>query len=311
MGWFILAIILWLCVLVLIFAALFGSGKTESGMSWRAVFTGLAVLSALLGLGLFALGGVKSVPVKNIGVPVAFGAVQSDFFQPGMHETWEPWLNVVHVDETVHTTTFEPGGNMPGTGTCQGSLPVRIGGQQTACAHITIQWKVLPQAAGTLYSDYANQGNLMDVIENAVVVRELRQVVNQVMGDYNPITDVANVTNTNSATSQFTAFGPQILAQMRADIGSVIDVTNLQLPYVQYSDQVEGKLQQIQQAYANFAIAQENVKVNAEQAAAYAKLGEPTLNQLISECLTSTIPRPVGFNCFPGAGSGLAISAGK
>lgn len=39
-----------------------------------------------------------------------------------------------------------------------------------ACADITIQWQVLPAAASALFSDYANQGDLMGVIENALVI---------------------------------------------------------------------------------------------------------------------------------------------
>ena len=76
------------------------------------------------------------------------------------------------------------------------------------------------------------------------------------------------------------------------------------MPFIHYNSTVEDKLNAIQQAFANDAIAQENVKVNQAQAQAYSKLGTPSVNALISECLTSTVQRPVGFQCFPGAGGG-------
>jgi hypothetical protein len=229
------------------------------------------------------------------------GKVGTGYYGPGAHWTWTPWLHLADINETVQTTTFEG----------QNCLQVRIGGQQQACADITIQWQVLPSAASALFSDYANQGDLMGTIENALVIRELKQVTNQVVGDYNPITDVTAVTNTNSANSQFSGFGPQILTQMRQDIGSQISVRTVLFPYMHYSDQVEAKLQQIQQAYANFAVAAENVKVNQENAQAFAKLGTPNVNQLIAQCLTDVKENqnlPVGFQCFPGANSGLALS---
>lgn len=305
MGWFVLAIMLWLAAVILAIVAVFVSGKTEGGVSIRGISGSAAALCVILGLGLFALAGVKSVPTRNIGVPVSFGAVSSGVFGPGMHETWEPWLNVVHVDETVQTTTFEG----------RNCLTVRIGGQQTACVDTTIQWKILPGAAGTLYSNYANHGDFMTVITDAVVVREFKQVVNQVLGDYNPITDVSNVTGTNTASSQFTSFGPQILAQMETDIGADIQVKSVLMPYAHFSDSVEAKLQAIQQAFANDAIATENVKVNTENAAAFAKLGTPTVAQLVAQCLTDVKSEagqlPAGFQCFPGSGSGLALSTGK
>ena len=298
MGWFILAIILWLAALIAVVAAVFADGE------YKPVAAVAAGLGLVLGFGLFAVGGLKSVPVKNFGVPQAFGAVTGSVFGPGIHETWTPWLHLTDIDETVQTTTFEQSDN----GDC---LAVRIGGQQQACADITIQWQIRPQAADALFSDYANQGDLMTTITDAVVVRELKQVVNQVLGDYNPITDVQDVTNTASATSQFSSFGPTILADMRADIGSRINVLTVLMPLVHYDSAVESKLQAIQQAFANFAIAQENVKVNQENAQAFADLGTPSLNQLVAQCLTDVKENsnlPTGFNCIPGSSSGLALS---
>jgi regulator of protease activity HflC (stomatin/prohibitin superfamily) len=296
MGWFILAVILWIVALIAAATGIFTTDDDYKAPAWTG-----AVIAVAVGFGLFALGGLKSVPVKNIGVPQAFGAVTGAVYEPGIHETWTPWLHLTDVNETIQTTTFEGGD----------ALPVRIGGQQQARADVTIQWQIRPQAADTLFSDYANQGDLMTEITNAVVVRELKQVVNQVLGDYNPITDVQAVTNTNSSTSQFSGFGPQILAAMRADIGSRIKVLTVLLPQLHYDQTVEDKLNAIQQAYANFAIAQENVKVNQENAQAFTKLGTPNVSQLIAQCLTDVKADagnlPAGFSCFPGSSSGLAL----
>jgi regulator of protease activity HflC (stomatin/prohibitin superfamily) len=296
MGWFIFAVILAIAAVIAVAASpLAETGEAKAG---ARILGGIALAVAFV---LFVISGLKSVPVKNIGVPQSFGAVGSGYFSPGIHETWTPWLHLTDIDETVQTTTFE-GGNC---------LQVRIGGQQTACADITIQWQIRPQAAGSLFSDYANQGNLMTTVTDAVVIRELKQVVNQTLGDYNPITDVQNVTDTNSATSQFSQFGPAILNGMRADIGNRINVLTVLLPYVHYDQQVEDKLNAIQQSFANFAIAQENVKVNQEQAQAYVKLGTPNLNQLVAQCLTDVKEDPdlpTGFQCIPGSALGLALS---
>jgi regulator of protease activity HflC (stomatin/prohibitin superfamily) len=313
MGWFIIGIILAIAGILLII----GCKLINSEHPGYPIAGGIVCI--VLFLPLFALSGLKSVPVKNIGVPQSFGAVHSGFYNPGIHETWDPFLHLTDVNETVQTTTFETG-SVPGQQPCAGGLAVRIGGQQAACADVTIQWQVLPSAAGTLFSDYANSttvdpvtgksisGNLMTVITDAVVVRELKQVVNDQLGDYNPITDVQSVTGTNNATSQFTGFGSTILRTMQGDIGTRIKVLTVLLPYVHYSGAVEDKLSAIQTAFANDAIAKENINVNQDQAKAFAKLGNPTLNQLIEQCLNSTVQRPVGFQCFPGAASGLALS---
>ena len=299
---FIVAILFWIAMLCLIGAAVLA---TESNWAY-----GLgAALCALLGVVAFAWAGIHSVPPKSIGVPVSLGHVGKGYYGAGAHWTWDPFLHLAIINETIQTTTFEQGSDLPGTKGCSGELPVRIGGQQQACAKITIQWRVRPSAASALFSDYANQGDLMQAIENALVVRELEVVVNNQVGDYDPITDYQNVVNTKTNSSQFTQFGPDILHTMQADIGTQVEVLTVLFPRMSYSNAVENKLQQIQQAYANYAIAQENVKVNQANASAFAKLGTPNVNQLIAQCLTDTRENhqsPMG--CFPGQASGLTIT---
>ena len=305
MGWFVLAVIVWVvAVCAVIYAALLADSD-GNGRVLGYVAGGVCVA---LGFGMFALAGLKSVPVKNIGVPQTFGVVGTTVYQPGNHETWDPFLHLTNINETVQTTTFEDRGNDNGT-SCNGGLAVRIGGQQTACADVTIQWQILPAAAGTLYSDYANQGDFMTEITNAVVVRELKQVVNNVLGDYNPITDVQSVTGTGTQTSQFTGLGPQILTAMKADIGKRVNILTLLLPQLHYANALESKLSGIQQSYADFAVAQENVKVAQQQQLALVALKNPTLNQLIAQCLVDAKTNN-NLQCIPGATSNLQLSGG-
>lgn len=305
---FIFAIIFWI---VAVGAIIYGTFGAEEGRRALVITSGVVV--AVLGFGLFAWGGVKSVPVKNIGIPQSFGAIGSSVYQPGAHETWTPWMSITDINETIQTTTFEDQGNDNGT-SCRGGLPVRIGGQQTACADVTIQWQIRPQAAASLFSDYANQGNFMAEITNAVVVRELKQVVNNDLGDYNPITDVQSVTGTGTQTSQFTTLGPKILSDMKADIGNRVNILTLLLPQLHYATPLENKLSGIQQSFSDFAIAQENVKVAQQQSLALKQLGTPTAAQLSAECLADLkggMNAPAGFQCISGAGSSLALSPGK
>lgn len=303
---FIVAIILWVGMIACLIGAVAVSGN--DGDTGPAGFVAGAVVLALLGVVAFGWSGVHSVPAKAVGVPVSQGHVDSGFANSGAHWTWDPFLHYAIIDQTIQTVTFETGSKLPGTSQCNGELPIRIGGQQPACAKITIQYRVKPGAAGSLYSDYANQGDLMSAIQNALVVRELEVVVNNQLGDYDPITDYQNTVNSNSNTSQFTAFGPDILKTMQGDIGSQVQVIAVYLPRITYSAAVEANLIKIQTAYTNATIATENEKVNAANAKAYAALGNPTLNQLEAQCLKDVEANkgsPMG--CFPGQASGLQL----
>jgi hypothetical protein len=319
-GWFIFAIIFWVVGIIGIFAGVFGGGG-----AWAAG----GVVIVVLGLFAFMFSGFKSVPTKSIGVATSFGQVQGKPYGPGLHVTWDPFLHLNVIAKTIQTTTFEgcqgqfcqpgdqPGITTPPNGDSGSStapcLEVRIGGQQAGCLDVTIQWQVLDSAADGLFSDYANHGLLMPDIENAVVIRELRSAANIVLGDYNPIFDVS-VTG-QAGNSQFTKFQPQFLAAMQADIGSRIHIVSLITPFLRYDHNTQGKLNGIQQQYANTAQAAQEIITNEKLAQAYAKLGTPSVNALVSQCLgvvttavKDSTPLPVGFQCFPGAGSGLALN---
>jgi hypothetical protein len=257
--------------------------------------------------------GLKSVPTKNIGIPVAFGKVAGQPFSPGIHETWTPWLHLVDVDETTQTTTFRVNPR-----THQGGLDVRIGGQQTAKVNVSIQWKVQDVAADNLFLNFANQGaDLMTEIRNAVVVRSLENVENQVMGDYNPIQDVS--VNGAAGNSQFSTFQSLVKKGMIHDIGGRIKVLSIIQPIAIYDDSTQNRLNAIQQQYAETAIAKQQYQTNLAQAKANDALRKSVSNDpnvLIAQCLTVVREAekanysglPAGFSCFGGSAPGVVLS---
>jgi regulator of protease activity HflC (stomatin/prohibitin superfamily) len=268
----------------------------------------LGAAGIVIGVLVFVLSGITSVPVKNVGVVTSFGHVEGDL-QPGFH--WLlPWKDTTNLSETIQTTEFYGDGK---GGNC---LDVRIGGQQLACLNVTVQWQIRDSAAPALFNDYDTSGNVQGQITDAVVIQELKAVVNQVMGDYNPIQDVA--ANTGSGNSQFSTFGPKILARMRADIGSQIVVRKLILSNAYYDEATQARLNAIQQQYADTAIAQEQLKTNLAQSAANkaltANLSPEVLqadcqNLILTAIKDNYTGLPATLSC--GAGSGSVVSVGS
>lgn len=269
----------------------------------RPVLKFFGVAAVVAGSLLFFLGGIRSVPVKAVGVVTSFGQVQGDL-RPGFH--WElPWKTANILDETIQTTTWAGK---------KGCLNIRIGGQQTACLYATIQWQIRDSAAPQLFNNYDTSGNVEGAITTAVVVREFEAVVNQVMGDYNPIADVS--ANSQSGNSQFSTFGPLVQAAMKRDIGSQILVRKVIIPFAQYDGSTQARLNTIQQQYAEAAIAKEQITVNDEQAQANAAIGAPTPQQLSTECysivqsaMKTNYKLPATFNCSGGT-AGVVVSGG-
>lgn len=317
MFWFIIAILLALLALGCFIFIPFVKEVTTDEYSketknLRPVFAVAGGGLLLLAFFLFALGGLKSVPTKSIGIPVAFGRVDGTPYGPGLHETWKPWLGLAVIDETVQTTKFEVNQK-----TGQGGLDVRIGGQQTARLDLSIQWRVRPAAATGLFLSYANHGtDLMDEIKDAVVIRSLQTAANDVLGDYNPIVDVA--VNSTSGNSQFSTFGPKLKAAMIHDIGGRIKVVAMNLPLAHYDQATQARLNNIQAQYAQTAIAKQLVQTNTQLAKANAVIRASVSNDpgvLVHECLQivqeaekTGYQLPAGFNC---VGSATGVVLGK
>lgn len=281
-----------------ILGVVIGGGVAVYGVASKnggALAGGIA--GVVIGVMFLVFGGIRSVPVKSVGVLTSFGHVEGDL-TPGFH--WEvPWTSANILPETIQTTTFNG----------KNCLDVRIGGQQTACLDATIQWQVRDSAAPQLFNNYDTSGtNVLDTITTAVVIREFESVVNQTLGDYNPIEDVSQ--NGTAGNSQFSTFGPKVQHTMRQDIGSQINVIRVIMPILHYDSSTQSRLNTIQAQYAEAAIATEQIAVNDAQAKANAAIANNvSAGVLIQECLQlvqsaakTNYALPAGFSCF-GAGS--------
>lgn len=268
----------------------------------KSVWKIVGPIALVLGLLVLLFSGIRSVPVKSVGVVTSFGHVEGDL-TPGFH--WElPYKTANILPETIQTTTFNG----------KNCLDVRIGGQQNACLDATIQWQVKDSAAPQLFNNYDTSGsNVLDMITTAVVIREFESVVNQTLGDYNPIADVA--LNGKSGNSQFSTFGPLVQRTMRNDIGNQINVIRVIMPILHYDASTQSRLNTIQAQYAEAAIATEQISINQAQAQANAAIqNNVSANVLVQECLTivqsaakTSYALPAGFSCFGGSNLSLAI----
>jgi regulator of protease activity HflC (stomatin/prohibitin superfamily) len=281
--------------------ALNGTSRDEAAQ--RAAVRGVA---AVLG-GLAVLMVVVSSPVvvstQAIGVETNFGRPTGDLGD-GLHFK-APWDNVTEMDGAIQTTT-DAGADC---------LSVRIGGQQTACVDITIQWRIRPRAADALYRSYHSFSD----VRAALVDRELEQAVNQQLAGYSPIADLA--ASGTSGTTEWTGFSGQIAAQMRREIGAQIDVLKVIMPYVTYDQATQARLNSLQQQIASTLIAQQAVHTAQQESAANKELAASVSHDpdvLVSRCLdllSQMIKQgqavPAGFSCWPGGSAAAVIANGS
>ncbi len=314
MFWFVASLLLLVAgILTGAYGVLVKSNRTAEGSGAGAF--GISATLVVIGVIILGLSTVREVPTKSVGVPTSFGRVEAPML-PGLHWFNAPWTKVNILPVTIQTTVFS-GQHLAGDQTPPGHncLPIRIGGQQQACLNVTIQWQVKDSAAPGLFNDYNTAGtDILSDIRNAVVVRELEQSVNQQMGDYNPIQDVA--ANATSGNSQFSTFQPLVLRQMVSEIGSRVKVISIIMPSAIYAGQTQNRLETIQAQYADTAVARQEIITNEALNAANSKLtGSLSANVLAAQCLTITQNAvktdshvlPPGWNCMGGSGA-LALT---
>jgi len=318
MGWFIFGIIVLVAAIILAIASVvLKSDRTNvSSGSWVGAAGG-AVACLVVGLLLMFLSTIREVPVHSVGVESAFGKVEGDL-RPGFHAWVAPWTSVNVLDETYQTVTWYAPSWNPSNTSSPGCLIVRIGGQQLACANITLKYQIVDSGAPQLFNDYDNQGTtVMDSIQANLVDNDLKTVANEVMGDYNPIEDAALSSSTSSATAQseFSTFSPAIAAKMSADLKGEIRVISVNLSNAYYNSTTEERLASIQNQIADTAIAQQQVstdKALSQANTALSKSLTPAVDYYTCLTITQDIYKDgenmnAGWSCGSGTDS-LAIS---
>lgn len=245
------------------------------------------------------LSGVRKVGTKEIGIPVTFGHVGNTHYGAGLHYT-APWTHIKEMDGAIQTQ------NDLG----KDCLSVRIANNQRGCAQVSLQWRINPAQVDYLYKNYRS----FDHVRDQLVERKLFNAVNEVLATYNPLAHITAL----GAANPLPKFQGDVFKSMKAKVKDIngrplIEILNVQLPIVDFDDETQSRVNQLQQQVALTSIAAQREKTNAAESKANAALNKNnTLTPLVltSKCLDqleamvkARMTIPAGFNC--GLGSNL------
>lgn len=289
---FLLAIISAVCAVV--------GGRVSRDYKGRWIGFGVLafVVFALVGGIIWFTSALVTVDARNVGMVLLYGKLQPGHLTNGRHLI-NPAADVIEWDEAIQTTSFLG----------KNCLQVKLAGQQNACAPVSIQWRIKPDAVDDLYKNYRSFSGM----RNNLVIRSMEQATTQQLAGYSPINEIESGAKPGA---QLVSIGKQIGNQMRGEIGGQVEVTKVLLLPMNYDEQTSRRLQALQQAVVNTAIAKQLVKTNAQKATANRKLAASVShdpNVLTAQCL-STIDEmvqkgmnPAGINCWPGGGGSSAV----
>lgn len=296
---------------LLLLVAVGGLAWALLGKSWTAAAVGAVAL--ILDLVIFLFLGFTSVGPSDVGIVTSFGHLDGDL-TPGLHFV-APWKNVTIWDHSVRTISYGRNPNQSAPDHC---LQVRIGGQQSACLALTFQYRVVPGSADRLFKLYRTQGNM----EANLVTTALDQAVYTQLKTFSPIQAVAAG---NASGASLAPYEPLITQQITTEIGNVIQIVRLFIPYPQYDPQTTNRLNAIQTQIADTLIARQAVLTAIQQAKAIAILQKQLSASANSSavvanlCYTNVVVpmikqgmNPAGVSCWPdsGGGSTVVIPAG-
>jgi regulator of protease activity HflC (stomatin/prohibitin superfamily) len=278
---FVVALILFLAAIIGL-AGVFIARDEESKLVGGAVF----LVAGIIGGIAFFASGYNTVPIRNTGIEQSYGKIVGQPLTPGFH--WlAPWDSVIDIPVTTTTDNYNQNTNTPHyTGTC---ITIRLGQGQEGCADVSVTYAISDNGAQALLSSYG-ASNIAEQVQNNLVYNNIRQALNDTMGDYDPIKDALQ--SGTSGTSQFSQFDPAVLADLTKAIGGRVNVISFDLQYVHYSSEVQSQLDGIQQKEGQYQQELEQQQINTATALAnqdlVSKTGNLTSQQLQQECLSIT-----------------------
>ena len=274
-------IFMFVLAVILVVAGLITAVSPRSEITTRAAGSGALALGVIM----IALASTVAVPARTVGVVTAFGK-PTGTLSNGLHLV-KPWEDVEKMDASLQTNRY----------TGDSAIGVRLANQSEAKADASIQWQLREEDAEQMYLDYRE----FERIHNDLVDREFRASVNAVLASYNPL-DAEAIAKGGIDLNEF---ADDIKKDMQKRMGKSVEVRSVALPIINYDEDTQRKIDQLQSEVANTRAAEQSKKTAKEIAEANEimrrSLSDEVLSQRCIEAAEKVGAAPVG--CVNGSGA--------
>lgn len=272
-------------IFTLILAVILTVGGLITAVSPRSEITTRAAGGGalLLGIVMIVAASTVAVPARTVGVVTAFGK-PTGTLSNGLHLV-KPWEDVEKMDASLQTNRY----------TGDSAIGVRLANQSEAKADASIQWQLREEDAEQMYLDYRE----FERIHNDLVDREFRASVNAVLARYNPLDAEAIA----EGGIDLNKYANDIKKDMQKRMGKSVEVRSVALPIINYDEDTQRKIDQLQSEVANTRAAEQSKKTAKEIAEANEilrkSLSDEVLSQRCIEAAEKVGAAPVG--CIKGS----------
>ncbi len=267
----------------------------------KRLVVGIAIVFGVIAALALGLTTITTVSTKNVGIVTSFGKPTGQVLSNGLHFK-APWQSVTEFDAAIQTQDFK--GDQCTT--------VRLGTEGKACVENSVQWRIKPDAASELFTDYRS----FEAMSGALVERQRVAALNSVFAQFDPLATI-KADNAGSGTPTLADLGDEATAKLQELLGDHLTVDSVVISLVKYDDGTQSKIDAYQAEVAATRIAEQRQQTATAEAEANRQLAESVSkdpNVLVSKCLDALTdmvkanqPVPAGFSCWPGGGSAVVV----
>lgn len=260
-------------------------GKTEQvGVARWAQVTTIAGAWLLVGL-LVLLSSLTIVSTRNIGVVTTFNRPTGELTN-GLHLK-APWSQITELNGAIQIEKRFGDDN----------TKVRLGNNSIASVDNTIQWRIKPAAADSLFLDFRTFEN----IRENLIDRQANAALNDVLSSYNPI---SSATSSEAGTDN-EKLAKRVTDLLRERVGDRVEINSVLIPVINFDQSTQDRLNALNAEVAQTRIAEQKQKTATAEAEANRILSASVNNDpnvLVSKCLDlvkASNQSPLG--CWPGS----------
>ncbi|AER26138.1 band-7-like membrane protein [Mycobacterium phage Bongo] len=249
---------------------------------------GFGTLVIALGAIILATGCFTIVGTRQVGIETAFNRPTGKTFENGLNFK-APWASVVEMDGAIQINKYE-GDN---------AIRVRLGNNSTAGADTSIRWRIKQDAADELFVDYKT----FDNVRVNLIERNLQVAENEVFQSFDPL----DAEWAEGVPLQ--QFADKAAAKLKDLVGQQVEIIDVSVSRLDYDEQTEGKINQLNAERANTAVAKQAKDTATAQAEANRELASSVSNDpnvIVANCITKALDKGVSpFGCWPTGGEML------
>lgn len=286
-AWWIIAIVLFVIAALIVVGTLF----VPRDLDRKPVYAGAAIV-LILGVLCTLISSFNIVSTRNVGIVTSFGRPVGER-DAGL--AWvAPWQQVHEMDAAIQLQSFQ-GDSYDNP---QTAIKVRLANNSAAYVEENLNWRIRPEAAGSLFQDYRTFEN----ITLNLVDKQAQVALSKEFSTFNPqLTPVVDLTKPVDGTQPMTQMAPaqgadlpkmaeRVKKDLQAAVGDRIEILDVRIPGIFYDratqdriDQYNQKVQETKNAQQDVQTAQQK-KLAAEQRASQAV---PDLTIAVSNCINA------------------------